>query len=68
MVDDEVFRRLGSVEGSCRQAREVTDSPGDAADFVGVKLPDRYLYGYGLEFRGYFRNADGVYAVADEDL
>jgi hypoxanthine phosphoribosyltransferase len=38
------------------------------ADFVGVKLPDRYLYGYGLDYRGYFRNADGVYAVADEDL
>jgi hypoxanthine phosphoribosyltransferase len=38
------------------------------ADFVGVRLPDRYLYGYGLDYRGYFRNADGVYAVADEDL
>lgn len=39
-----------------------------APDFVGVRLPDRYLYGYGLDYRGYFRNADGVFAVADEDL
>ena len=38
------------------------------ADFVGVRLPDRYLYGYGLDYKGYFRNADGVYAVADEDV
>lgn len=38
------------------------------ADFVGVRLPNRYLYGYGLDYRGYFRNADGVYAVADDDL
>ncbi len=38
-----------------------------AADFVGVRLPNRYLYGYGLDYKGYFRNADGVYAVADED-
>ena len=37
-------------------------------DFVGVRLPDRYLYGYGLDYRGYFRNADGIYAVADEDV
>ncbi len=37
------------------------------ADFVGVRLPDRYLYGYGLDYKGYFRNANGVYAVADED-
>jgi hypoxanthine phosphoribosyltransferase len=38
------------------------------ADFVGVRLPDRYLYGYGLDYKGYFRNADGVYAVADQDV
>ncbi|WP_089727350.1 hypoxanthine-guanine phosphoribosyltransferase [Candidatus Thiosymbion oneisti] len=38
------------------------------ADFVGVRLPDRYLFGYGLDYMGYFRNADGIYAVADEDV
>lgn len=38
------------------------------ADFVGVRVPDRYVFGYGLDFRGYFRNAAGIYAVADEDL
>lgn len=39
-----------------------------AADFVGLRLPDRYLYGYGLDYKGYFRNADGVFAVADADV
>jgi len=38
------------------------------ADFVGIQLPDRYLFGYGLDHLGYFRNADGIYAVADEDV
>lgn len=38
------------------------------ADFVGVRLPDRYLYGYGLDYKGYFRNVAGVFAVADSDL
>ncbi|WP_133510623.1 hypoxanthine-guanine phosphoribosyltransferase [Candidatus Thiosymbion oneisti] len=38
------------------------------ADFVGIQLPDRYLFGYGLDYMGYFRNADGIYAVADEDV
>lgn len=38
------------------------------ADFVGVRLPNRYLYGYGLDYRHYFRNARGVYAVADIDI
>lgn len=38
------------------------------ADFVGIRLPDRYLYGCGLDYRGYFRNASGIYAVADQDV
>jgi hypoxanthine phosphoribosyltransferase len=39
-----------------------------SADFVGVHLPNRYLYGYGLDYRHYFRNARGIYAVADVDI
>ncbi len=38
------------------------------ADFVGVEVPDRYLFGFGLDYRGYFRNAAGVFAVADSDV
>lgn len=39
-----------------------------SADFVGVKVPDLYVYGCGLDYRGYFRNVDGIYAVAPEDV
>lgn len=38
------------------------------ADVVGVRVPNRYLYGYGLDYKNYFRNAPGVFAVADEDV
>lgn len=38
------------------------------ADYVGVEVPDRYLFGYGLDYKGYFRNARGIYAVSDQDL
>lgn len=38
------------------------------ADYVGVRTPDLYLFGYGLDYRDYFRNAPGIYAVADEDV
>ncbi|MBK1722664.1 hypoxanthine-guanine phosphoribosyltransferase [Thiocystis violacea] len=37
-------------------------------DVVGVRVPDRYLYGYGLDYKNYFRNVRGIYAVADEDV
>jgi hypoxanthine phosphoribosyltransferase len=38
------------------------------ADIVGLVVPDRYLYGFGLDYHGYFRNAPGIYAVSDQDL
>lgn len=38
------------------------------ADFVGLRLPNRYLFGYGLDYKGYLRNAAGIYAIAESDL
>jgi hypoxanthine phosphoribosyltransferase len=31
-------------------------------------VPDRYLIGYGLDYKHYFRNVRGIYAVADQDI
>jgi hypoxanthine phosphoribosyltransferase len=57
-----------SVRSAVLVEKERACTRGFSADFVGVRLPDRYLYGYGLDYKGYFRNADGVYAVADGDV
>lgn len=35
------------------------------ADFVGLVVPDRYVFGYGMDYKGYLRNLPGIYAVAD---
>jgi len=37
--------------------------PGLKADFTGLELPDRFLFGSGMDYRGYWRNAVGIYAV-----
>ena len=34
------------------------------ADYVGLVAPDRYLFGYGMDYKGYWRNAAGIYAIA----
>ena len=34
------------------------------ADFVGVQVEDRYVFGYGMDYHGYWRNLRGIYAVA----
>ncbi len=36
-----------------------------AADFVGLKVENRYLFGYGMDYKGYLRNAPGIYACKE---
>jgi len=41
---------------------------GDAhvrADFFGLEVPDRYVFGYGMDYQGWYRNAPGIYAWPD---
>jgi hypoxanthine phosphoribosyltransferase len=33
-------------------------------EFVGLDVPDRYVFGYGMDYKGWLRNAPGIYAVA----
>lgn len=40
--------------------------PEVTADFVGLDVPDRYVFGYGMDYRGWHRNAPGIFAVADD--
>ena len=34
-----------------------------SADFVGVRLPDRYVFGFGMDVRGAWRNLPDIYAM-----
>lgn len=42
--------------------------PGSRCDFIGLTVPDRYVFGFGMDYKGYHRNANGIYAVSDEYL
>ena len=35
-------------------------------DFLGMKVEDKYVFGYGMDYKGYLRNAAGIYAVKEE--
>ena len=35
------------------------------ADFIGLKVENRYLFGYGMDYKGYLRNAPGIYACKE---
>lgn len=32
-------------------------------EYVGLKVPDRYVFGCGMDYKGYWRNLPGIYAV-----
>lgn len=36
------------------------------ADFTGLLAPDRYLFGYGMDYKGYWRNAAGIFAINEK--
>ncbi len=36
---------------------------GIRADYVGLEIVDRYVFGYGMDYHGYLRNVPGIYAV-----
>jgi hypoxanthine phosphoribosyltransferase len=36
---------------------------GMRADFTGLDIADRFLFGCGMDYKGYWRNAPGIYAV-----
>ncbi len=36
------------------------------ADFTGLEVPDRYVFGYGMDYQTLLRNADGIFAVRDK--
>ncbi|GMQ97370.1 MAG: hypoxanthine-guanine phosphoribosyltransferase [Gammaproteobacteria bacterium] len=69
---------LAAILDHCRKqgAREVfvavlvnkqhnRKAPGIRADFCGLEVEDRYVFGYGMDYRGYLRNAMGIYAVKE---
>jgi hypoxanthine phosphoribosyltransferase len=40
----------------------------DNADFVGMQVEDHYVFGYGMDYHEYLRNAPGIFYVAQDDL
>ncbi len=45
--------------------KEIGRSKPISPDFVGVKLPDRYVFGFGMDVKGAWRNLPAVYALKE---
>jgi hypoxanthine phosphoribosyltransferase len=34
-------------------------------EFTGLEVPNRYVFGCGMDYKGYLRNVPGIYAEAE---
>lgn len=66
----EVRRLLQSRHPASLRAAVLADKrhdrrvAGAVAEFIGLELPDRYVFGCGMDYRGYWRQLPAIYAVA----
>jgi len=47
------------------EKRHGRTAPGIHADFVGVEVPDRYVFGFGMDYYEQGRNLPGIYALRE---
>ncbi len=53
-----------SVHTAVMVKKDITHRQGfQKSDFFALELPDKYLFGSGLDYKGYFRNLDGIYSL-----
>lgn len=38
---------------------------GFCTDFTGLEVDDRYVFGFGMDYKGYLRNAEGIFAAKE---
>jgi hypoxanthine phosphoribosyltransferase len=53
----------GNVSTAVLVEKQHARKNGIEADYVGLQIEDRYVFGYGMDYQGYIRNAAGIYAV-----
>lgn len=64
---EERYRRDGAVaiHKAVLVVKERARTHDVQVDFAGLRVPDRYIFGYGMDYKGYLRNAPGIFAEAE---
>ncbi|HEX4871427.1 MAG TPA: hypoxanthine-guanine phosphoribosyltransferase [Nevskiaceae bacterium] len=60
------FRPASLAVAVLAEKRHDRRAPGAHAEFIGLTLPDRYVFGCGMDVREYWRQLPGIYAVKAE--
>ncbi len=65
---EESLKRMGAVEVLTAVFADKLNGKEKpiAADFVGLTVPDRFVFGYRMDAGGAWRNLPAIYAMKDE--
>ncbi len=66
ILDDCRARGAREVYSAVLVEKERQRSLAIRTDFTGLHVENRYVFGYGMDYRGYLRNTKGIYAVKDD--
>jgi hypoxanthine phosphoribosyltransferase len=66
----EIRRRVleagaGSFHAAVFADKDIGKKKPIAADFTGITLPNRYVFGFGMDVKGAWRNLPAVYAMKE---
>ncbi|HSG63774.1 MAG TPA: hypoxanthine-guanine phosphoribosyltransferase [Gammaproteobacteria bacterium] len=59
--------RVASLHTAVLVAKDLAaPHPRPAVDFIGVRVPDSYVFGCGMDYEGYWRGLPGLYTIDPE--
>ncbi len=58
-------QRPASVRSAVLARKEHERGVRPPLDYVGLSVPDRYVFGCGMDFKGYWRNLPAIYAIPE---
>ena len=67
----EILRYCSGLEAASVEVAALTRKlhircvEGIGARYIGLDVPDKYVFGCGMDYQGYFRNLNAIYALAE---
>lgn len=63
LVDYAREQGAASVHSAVLARKRLSRPPVIEADFHALEVPDRFVFGFGMDCRGFERNASGIFAL-----
>jgi len=56
-----------SVSCATLVSKADVEKVGEPPEFIGLTVPNRYVFGFGMDYEGYWRNLPDIYAISKQD-